>query len=70
MHMGVYLTLIFILFGLVVGSFLNVVIDRLPAGQSLAYPPSHCPACSKKLAIKDQMYSLMLQHEKTASTEH
>ncbi len=24
----------------------------------------------KKLAIKDQMYSLMLQHEKTASTEH
>ena len=24
----------------------------------------------KKLAIKDQMYSLMLQHEKTASTQH
>ncbi len=53
MHMDVYLTLIFILFGLMVGSFLNVVIDRLPAGQSLAYPPSHCPACNKKLAVKD-----------------
>jgi leader peptidase (prepilin peptidase)/N-methyltransferase len=51
--MNVYLTLIFILFGLVVGSFLNVVIDRLPAGQSLAYPPSHCPACDKRLGVKD-----------------
>ncbi len=32
---------------------MNVVIDRLPAGQSLAFPPSHCPACSKPLAVKD-----------------
>ena len=30
------------LFGLVVGSFLNVVIYRLPLGQSLATPPSRC----------------------------
>ncbi len=28
------------------GSFLNVVIYRLPAGMSVATPPSHCPACS------------------------
>lgn len=33
------------LFGLVVGSFLNVVIHRLPRGESLAFPASHCPAC-------------------------
>jgi leader peptidase (prepilin peptidase)/N-methyltransferase len=61
--MDVYLTLIFILFGLVVGSFLNVVIDRLPAGKSLAYPPSHCPSCNKRLGVKDLVpvlsYSLL-----------
>jgi leader peptidase (prepilin peptidase) / N-methyltransferase len=51
--MEIYLFIIFVVFGSVVGSFLNVVIDRLPAGQSLAYPPSHCPACGKKLAVKD-----------------
>jgi len=32
-------------FGLVVGSFLNVVIHRLPRGESIAFPPSHCPSC-------------------------
>jgi leader peptidase (prepilin peptidase)/N-methyltransferase len=31
--------------GLLVGSFLNVVGYRLPRGESLARPPSHCPAC-------------------------
>lgn len=32
-------------FGLMVGSFLNVVIARLPAGGSLLTPASHCPSC-------------------------
>jgi leader peptidase (prepilin peptidase) / N-methyltransferase len=32
-------------FGLVVGSFLNVVIHRVPNQQSLSRPPSHCPSC-------------------------
>jgi leader peptidase (prepilin peptidase)/N-methyltransferase len=32
-------------FGAVVGSFLNVVIYRLPRGESLAFPPSRCPHC-------------------------
>jgi leader peptidase (prepilin peptidase)/N-methyltransferase len=31
--------------GLVIGSFLNVVIHRLPRGTSLSHPGSHCPAC-------------------------
>ncbi len=43
----------FALFGLVIGSFLNVVIDRLPAGQSLVSPPSHCPACGRRLGPFD-----------------
>lgn len=33
------------LFGLVVGSFLNVCIHRLPRGISIVFPPSSCPAC-------------------------
>lgn len=37
-------------FGLVVGSFLNVVIHRLPLGMSVAFPPSHCPACEARIA--------------------
>ncbi len=35
--------------GACVGSFLNVCIDRLPRGQSLVRPSSHCFACGKKL---------------------
>ena len=31
------------MFGAVVGSFLNVVIWRLPRGESIVRPPSHCP---------------------------
>jgi leader peptidase (prepilin peptidase)/N-methyltransferase len=33
------------LFGLLIGSFLNVVAHRLPKGESLATPGSHCPSC-------------------------
>jgi leader peptidase (prepilin peptidase)/N-methyltransferase len=32
-------------YGLVFGSFLNVVVHRLPRGMSLLHPRSHCPAC-------------------------
>ncbi len=41
------------LMGLVVGSFLNVVMDRLPAQQSLLRPPSHCPHCGRRLSVSD-----------------
>ena len=40
---------IFIL-GLIIGSFLNVVIYRLPRGESIVFPPSHCPKCGHKLS--------------------
>ncbi len=39
--------------GMTVGSFLNVCIDRLPAGGSLLSPPSHCDKCSRRLSFKD-----------------
>ena len=32
-------------FGLVIGSFLNVVIYRVPRGESVAFPASHCGSC-------------------------
>ena len=32
-------------FGLIVGSFANVVIHRLPLGESVVFPPSRCPKC-------------------------
>jgi leader peptidase (prepilin peptidase) / N-methyltransferase len=42
--MAIGLTLIGVL-GLAVGSFLNVVIHRVPRGESLLRPGSHCPGC-------------------------
>jgi leader peptidase (prepilin peptidase)/N-methyltransferase len=41
--------------GLVVGSFLNVVAARLPAGQSVVHPPSACPACQEPIAPRDNI---------------
>lgn len=45
-----WIWLIFITaFGAIVGSFLNVVIYRMPAGLSVVSPPSSCPKCGHKL---------------------
>lgn len=38
--------------GLAVGSFLNVVIARVPAGESLVHPGSHCPHCSAAIRAR------------------
>ncbi len=40
-------------FGLFTGSFLNVCIDRLPRGESIVFPPSHCESCNHKLGVLD-----------------
>jgi len=39
--------------GLLVGSFLNVCIDRLPRDRSVVSPPSHCDACGHRLGLWD-----------------
>ncbi len=41
------------LYGIVVGSFLNVCIYRLPEDQSVVNPPSHCPKCDNQLRAAD-----------------
>ena len=51
--MEIVLTIVFALFGIAFGSFLNVCIDRLPAGRSLAFPPSQCDSCHHRLSPKD-----------------
>ncbi len=43
------------IFGLLVGSFLNVVIYRVPRGESIAYPGSHCGACGKPVKPYDNI---------------
>jgi leader peptidase (prepilin peptidase)/N-methyltransferase len=41
--------------GLVVGSFLNVVVHRVPIGASLSRPGSSCPSCAAALAWRDNI---------------
>ncbi|MGI6329922.1 MAG: prepilin peptidase [Bacilli bacterium] len=48
--LDIYIILFFIL-GSIMGSFYNVVGDRLPLEKSIIKPPSHCPNCQKKLTF-------------------
>ena len=41
--------------GLAVGSFLNVLIHRLPAGESVVVPGSRCPACAAPIRVRDNV---------------
>ena len=43
------------LFGLFIGSFLNVCIYRIQKGESIVWPPSHCPKCTKALKPWDNI---------------
>jgi leader peptidase (prepilin peptidase)/N-methyltransferase len=43
------------LFGLMIGSFLNVCIARLPAGESVVSPPSRCPSCHQPIGWYDNV---------------
>ena len=49
------LTVISIIFGALVGSFLNVCICRLPEEESIIWPGSHCPHCKKPIRFYDNL---------------
>jgi prepilin signal peptidase PulO-like enzyme (type II secretory pathway) len=49
------LILLCAVFGLAVGSFLNVVIYRVPRHESIASPPSACPTCGTAIAARDNV---------------
>jgi len=44
-----------LVFGLLIGSFLNVVIHRVPIGLSIVSPASRCPSCSQPIAVRDNV---------------
>ncbi|WKA60011.1 prepilin peptidase [Planococcus shenhongbingii] len=46
-------TAFFSIFGLVFGSFYNVVGLRVPKNESIAFPPSHCTKCDRQLTALD-----------------
>lgn len=48
-HYPIPLSVVLGLFGALIGSFLNVVIARLPEGRSIVSPPSHCPKCGYRI---------------------
>lgn len=48
---GIFLTVV----GAAIGSFLNVLIYRIPAGQSIVFPSSRCPKCAKSIRFYDNV---------------
>jgi len=60
---------VYALFGLVIGSFLNVCIYRIPRGESIAFPGSHCPHCGKPIRPYDNVpvFSYLLLRGKCRS---
>ena len=52
MQISVFVFAASFLFGCIIGSFLNVVILRLPdPAASIVFPSSHCPHCKKSLSV-------------------
>jgi leader peptidase (prepilin peptidase) / N-methyltransferase len=50
-----WMTLYVFALGACIGSFLNVVIARLPAGESIVHPRSRCPSCKQPIAWYDNV---------------
>lgn len=51
----IWLTIVFLLAGAAVGSFLNVCIARIPEGLSIVSPPSRCPRCGHPIRFFDNV---------------
>jgi leader peptidase (prepilin peptidase) / N-methyltransferase len=53
--MGAFLYIFLTFVGAAVGSFLNVLIFRIPEGQSIVLPSSHCPKCGHAIRVYDNI---------------
>jgi len=51
--MDLYYIITFFILGTVLGSFYNVVGYRIPKGESIVSPPSHCPKCNHRLTAAE-----------------
>lgn len=49
------MTILIFIYGLIIGSFLNVCIYRIPRSESIAWPGSHCPICGHALKWYDNI---------------
>src|SRR3954464_11980621 len=51
-----WVTCLFVaMFGAIIGSFLNVVVHRLPREESIVFPNSRCPTCSTSIQPYDNI---------------
>jgi len=53
--MGIFLYIFLAVVGAAIGSFLNVLICRIPEGLSIVFPPSHCPICKHAIRFYDNI---------------
>ena len=67
--MNMYYIVCFFILGTVLGSFFNVVGWRIPKGESIISPPSHCPNCNHTLKFWEliPIFSFILQRGKCTS---
>ena len=55
MGLGNLYSLLSLVFGLILGSFLNVCIHRIPRRESIVHPPSSCPHCGNRIRFYDNV---------------
>ena len=53
--MEIFIIIVAVIFGMIIGSFLNVCIYRVPLKQSVAFPPSHCMKCNTPIKWYDNV---------------
>ncbi|HET6460968.1 MAG TPA: prepilin peptidase [Syntrophales bacterium] len=53
--MGAFLYILLICVGAAIGSFLNVLIFRIPEGECIVFPSSHCPKCGRAIRVYDNI---------------
>ena len=73
MQISLFLLAAAFVFGSIIGSFLNVVILRLPdPAASIAFPPSHCPKCKNPLHLSVSIHcsTELLDRIKHSADEH